>query len=93
MNIPKIIAELRSELDLLEASIHAFELLEKTKDSEDIFTAVDVGSQLGGIAAEGAENETAMGTTRRKALRSSDRPMKCAPKRSERIRKRPYHLI
>jgi hypothetical protein len=75
MNIPKIIAELRSELERLEASIRAFEPLENSKESGDILTAV-----------ESAQNGTAMGTTRRKALRSSDRPIKCAAKR--RIRKR-----
>ena len=68
MNIPKIIAELRSELDLLEASICAFELLAKIKEPEQVFMAVDVGSQLSGIAAEGVRNETATGTTWRKAL-------------------------
>ena len=38
MNIPKIVAELRSELELVEASIHAFEPLVNKDQSEESFT-------------------------------------------------------
>ena len=42
MNIPKIVAELRSELELVEASIHAFEPLVNKDQSAESFTEVAV---------------------------------------------------
>jgi hypothetical protein len=42
MNIPKIVAELRSELELVEASIHAFEPLVNKDQSGESFTEVAV---------------------------------------------------
>jgi hypothetical protein len=53
MNIPKIVAELRSELELIEASILA---LEHLKDSEDTFTEVDGRSQRTRVAKKAFEN-------------------------------------
>jgi hypothetical protein len=42
MNIPKIVAELRLELELVEASIHAFEPLVNKDQSGESFTEVAV---------------------------------------------------
>jgi hypothetical protein len=42
MNIPKMIAELRNELELVEASIHAFEPLAKRMPSKEMFQEGDV---------------------------------------------------
>ena len=42
MNIPKIVAELRSELELVEASIHAFEPLVNKDQSGEGFTDLAV---------------------------------------------------
>jgi len=42
MNIPKKVAELRFELELVEASIHDFESLEKARQSSEVLTKVAV---------------------------------------------------
>jgi hypothetical protein len=44
MNIPKRVAELRYELELVEASIHDFESLEKARQSSEVLTKKPVKS-------------------------------------------------
>jgi hypothetical protein len=44
MNIPKRVAELRYELELVEASIRDFESLEKARQSSEVLTKKPVKS-------------------------------------------------
>jgi hypothetical protein len=44
MNIPKKVAELRYELELVEASIRDFESLEKARQSSEVLTKKPVKS-------------------------------------------------
>jgi hypothetical protein len=48
MNIPKKVAKLRSELELVEASIHDFESLEKARQSSELLTKVAVRRHTSG---------------------------------------------
>ena len=48
MNIPELIAGLRSDLELVEASIHDFETLAKARQPTEAFTKVEVGRHTNG---------------------------------------------
>ena len=48
MDIAKRIAELRSELELVEASIHDFESLAKARQSPDVLTKVEIRGHTSG---------------------------------------------
>jgi hypothetical protein len=55
MNISKKVAELRSELELLEASIHDFESLEKARQSSEVLTKKPVKSIATASGCQGAD--------------------------------------
>jgi hypothetical protein len=48
MNIPKLIAGLRSDLELVEASIHDFETLAKARQPTEALTTVEVVPAMSG---------------------------------------------